>query len=455
MTSLPTVPALSGEEKIYRVGTLTYTPHQLYVLFFWLMWNDFTITLIEQVGNLTGFLCKDYGATNEELAIFGSISGLLTVWLNPVCSTWSDRTRTRYGRRRPFIFLATPVFAFFLMITPYMPDLCHAVERHPWGAALIHHSPVKGELLFIFTCGLFAGIFNAMVLAIFSYLYWDVVPAIVLGRFNALARIITSLAGFVWGFFFFGLGEHHMKAVFVGVSIFCLVFYMISTWQVKEGAYPSVDPHEKGGIFAPIRAYCVECFSQPYFLWIFFGFAIYQLNNLAIQYQVFYLHYTLNLSLDSIGKMKSLPVLVTVALAFFLGTITDKFNPVRLLAPSYVLWGLFNFAGYFLIQGQWSLLLITTGTSLMMAMAGIATAALIPLIYPREKLGQYCSASALSQQVVCALIGPVMGSIFDHTSNRVAFLWSADFLFGAALIFRKVHANWEKRHGRVPAPHAG
>ena len=75
MTSPPAVSTPPGEEKIYRVGTLTYTQHQLYVLFFWLMWNDFTITLIEQVGSLTGFLCKDYGATNEELESLGRAIG--------------------------------------------------------------------------------------------------------------------------------------------------------------------------------------------------------------------------------------------------------------------------------------------------------------------------------------------------------------------------------------------
>jgi MFS family permease len=390
------------------------------------------------VGGLVGFLYKDYSASNTEIATFGSITSLLSVWLNPVCSTWSDRMRTRYGRRRPFILLATPFFALFLMLMPYMPDFFRWIDQYPVAARLFDLVPVRGEVMCIFICGLAAGAFNAMVLAIFSYLYWDVVPVVVLGRFNALGKIVTGVAVFLWNFFFFGLGQYHMKGVFIGVSIFCLLFYMISTWQIKEGDYPPVDPHTKGGIFAPIRAYCVECFSQPYFLWIFLGFTLYQINNLGNQYQGFYLFYNLGLSMDVIGKMRAVPLILAIVLAFVIGTMTDKFNPVRLLTPTYLVF-----------------LVIATGTTIMSTTAGIVTAALMPRIYPMEKLGQYCSASALSQQVACALVGPAMGRLFDCTSNRFGFLWSADFLFAAALVFQRVQSNWKKRHGHAPHPHAG
>ena len=456
MSSPTASPALPEKvEKIYQVGTLRYTQQDIYVLFFWLMWNDFTITLLEQVHFLVAFLYKDYGASNAQIATFGSIAGLIGMWINPWCSTWSDRARTKYGRRRPFIFFATPFFALFLMLIPFMPEFYRTLAQFPLAAGLFDLIPIKGEVLFIFICGFVAGCFNSMVLAIFSYLYWDVVPANLLGRFNALAKIITCLAAFTWNYFFFGLGEHHMKEVFVGVSLFCLVFYLISTWQIKEGEYPPPDEHKKGGGLAPLRAYFVECFGQPYFLWIFLGFALYQLNNLAMQYQNFYMHYDLGLSLDSIGKMRALPLVISMVLAFAIGAMADRFNPVRLLAPAYVIWGAMYLAGYFFVQGQWSFLLLVTGTSLMTTVCSIVTSALTVRIYPIEKLGQFCSASAISQQLLCGLAAPFMGYFFDLTSNRIAFLWSAFFLFAAGFIFLKVYSNWEKRHGHAPLPHAG
>jgi maltose/moltooligosaccharide transporter len=455
MTSPSATSALPEEEKIYRVGTLSYTQHQLYVLFFWLMWNDFTITLLEQVGTLVKFLYKDYGASNTEIATFASISGLITMWINPWCSTWSDRTRTKYGRRRPFVFFATPFFALFLMLIPYMPGFYHHLAHYPLFAGIFQRLPIRGEFIFIFICNFMAGAFNAMVLAIFSYLYWDVVPPNVLGRFNALAKIITSLATFVFRFFFFGMAEHHMRAVFVGISIFCLVFYLISTWQIKEGEYPPPDEHKKGGRLAAIRAYFVECYSQPYFLWIFAGFVLYQVGNQSGGFQVFYLHYDLGYSLDSIGKMSAWPLLVSLVLAYPIGSMIDKWNTVRLITPACLVWGLVCFIGYFLVSGPWSYLAFGTAQSVVQVFWSILVAAVTVRLYPMEKLGQFCSAAAIAEQLICALVGPGMGYFFDRTSNHNAFLWQACFLFGAALVFRKVYFNWKKRHGHAPIPHAG
>ncbi|HEY8966631.1 MAG TPA: MFS transporter, partial [Candidatus Methylacidiphilales bacterium] len=145
------------------------------VLFFWLMWNDFSILLIEQLTSLTGILFKDHGASNVQIAFFGSLSGLVSMWLNPWFSTWSDRLRTPYGRRRPFLLVATPLFALSLMTIPFMPDFYHGIARHGCVAAVMAHVPIDGAVLFIGIACFVSGFFNAIVLALFSYLYWDVV----------------------------------------------------------------------------------------------------------------------------------------------------------------------------------------------------------------------------------------------------------------------------------------
>ena len=95
----------------YSVGTLRYDKRGLWLLFFWLMWNDFSITLLEQVTGLTRILMRDRAASFTLMAAFGTVGGILGMWINPFFSTWSDRLRTRFGRRRPFLLIATPLFA--------------------------------------------------------------------------------------------------------------------------------------------------------------------------------------------------------------------------------------------------------------------------------------------------------------------------------------------------------
>ena len=451
MTSLPA----SAEPKIFRVGTLRYNRNQLFVLFFWLMWNDFSIMLIEQLTSLTNVLFRDHGATNTEIAIFGSLGGFISMWVNPWFSTWSDRLRSRHGRRRPFLLIATPFFAFFLMTIPFMPGLYHRIALHPAVVLVMSHLPIDGVVLFIGVASFVAGFFNAMVLAIFSYLYWDVVPGEVMGRFSSLSKIVTALAGFVWSFFLFGLGQHHMKALFVWVSVFCLAVYLLSVWRIKEGESPPPQASEGGGLFHAIRTYCVECFSESYYLWIFAGFTLGQLGNLGNQYQFFYLHYDLGLDLDSIGKMRSLPNLVAIALGFAMGSLTDRLKPVRLMAPVSLFWAATNVTSYFLIHDKWTFLIGNGLTTLAIFAYGILYGALIAELFPREKLGQFCSANAISQQLICNGLNIFVGMFFDAIHfNRLGFLWSAFFEAASAVIFIKVYLNWKARSALPPVPRA-
>ena len=443
------------EPGTFAVGTLRYTKPGLYVLFFWLMWNDFSITLLEQVHNLTGFLLKDLGASYTEIASIGTI-GLIGLWINPVFSVWSDRCRSRWGRRRPFLFALTPLLAATLMITPYMPGLYTHLHRVPQAAAILDRIPMSGPILFIAAASVCMGLFNAMLLTVFSYLYWDVVPESVLGRFSAMSKIATALAAFVWSFYVFGYGEHHAKAVYVGVSLFCLVVYLVSVWRIKEGDYPPPDVHQKGNLLAPIRAYFVECYSKPYFLWIFAAFTLIQIGNLGNEYRGYYLHYDLKLNLDEIGKASAMPQLVVMLLGLGVGSLADRLKPVRLTAPALLFWALTNVGAYFFVHDQFSYLIWFTLINLAIFAQGVLYGALVPELYPREKLGQFCSASATMAIVVSGLIKTFVGMLFDYIHyNRFCFLWSAIFEFLSVLVFLKVYANWKRNQGQIPVPHSG
>ena len=459
--SLPATPGATGVASppklhpAFEVGTLRYTKQGLVILFFWLMWNDFSIMLLEQVGSLTKFLMRDLGATYTEIATIGTF-GLIGLWINPVFSVWSDRHRGRMGRRRPFLFATTPFLAFFLMITPWMPDFYRYLAKFPLGAAILSHIPMNGPILFISIASVLMGLFNTMVLTVFSYLYWDVVPEIVLGRFSALSKVATALASFLWLFFFFGYGEHHMKGVYLGVSMFCLAVYLTSVWRIKEGEYPPPDEHKKGGIMAPVRAYIVECYSKPFYLWIFAAFTLAQIGNLGNDYRDYYLHYDLKLNLDQIGKASAIPQVLIMIIGFGVGTMADRLKPVKLMPHLTFLWALTLIGSYFFVHDQLSWLIWFTLINLAIFAQGVLYGALIPELYPREKLGQFCSAAATMTAVVTGVSRPFVGMFFDYIHyTRFSFLWSAFFNILSGILFMKVYANWRKLQGHVPVPHGG
>ena len=457
----PTSPVVSlTGQRIWSIGTLRYDQRQLVILFFWLMWNDFSIMLIESVTSLTQVLYQDNGATFTQMAWFTSIAGYLTMWINPWCSTWSDRFRSRWGRRRPFLFVCVPLFALGIVTLPYMPQIGHAAMHFAPVATLVHRLGLTAPVLFIGVASLLAGICNAMVMAIFSYLYFDVVPEPVMGRFQSMTKVVGIAATLIWSFFIYGQAENHIKTVYVGTAVFCLFVYLISTWQIKEGAYPPPDAHRKGGGFAPIRAYFVECFSDPFYLWIFAAFALYNINGVSNQVQFAYIHYDLGMDLKTIGQINGWASLITLvlglALGFFFGSLMDWLKPVRMMAPIYTLWAITKLGGFVFIHGPDSFLAWLAVNNVCGFAVGVVQAAIIIEVFPREKLGQFCSANALTILIVTNTATILCAKFFDYLKNdRAAFLWQATFLLAGALTFLKVHANWKKRRGQVPVPHAG
>jgi maltose/moltooligosaccharide transporter len=448
--------AASQTEIIYSVGTLRYNKRQLFVLFFWLMWSGIGFNLVEDISSLNSIMMRDLGATFTQMALLGSLGGFITPFINPWISTWSDRHRSPYGRRRPFIFATVCLYAIATIPVPFMPDLFNYLQHFPAMGRLFSYIPINGAVFLIGVCGFFSGLFNAAFLTASCYLAWDVVPENVLGRFNSIWSNVGMLAAFVWSFWIYGQAEHHMKEVYVGLGIVSLVIYLISVWQVKEGEYPPPDEHKKGGILAPIRAYIVECFSSKYFLWIFAANLFYQLGNRGNWYQFNFLHYDLKLSLGDIGWADGLGRLAAsgfgLILGFYLGSITDRLKPVRIIAAVMILRAMVPLWGYFCIHDKQSYLIMVCMGNMMGFVYSVVFGAFTVEIFPRDKLGQFCSAQALFYQFVSNVTDPLVGMLFDHLkNNRFAYIWTDFFYILAGLTYLKVYYNWKEKRGIAPA----
>ncbi len=442
----------------FSVGTLTYDKRGLWLVFFWLMWNDFSITLLEQVTSLTGILMRDRGASYTLMATFGTAGGLLGMWINPFFSTWSDRLRTRFGRRRPILLIATPFFAVSLCAIAFMPDLYHFLMRYDLAAAILNRIPVNGEVLFIGLASIVSGLFNGVVLAIFSYYYWDVVPEIVLGRFNSLAKIITVLACMVWSFFVVGYAEHHTKTVYIGVSIFCLSVYLLSVWRVKEGEYPPPEARKTTNPLEPIFDYFKDCFSKPYYLWIFVGTLFFQLGNQGNNFQLFYLRYDLGMDLATTGWINGVGLTATtifgLLLGYSTGSLIDRLKPIRVIPVTFFIWAFLTFISFFIVRDKTTAAIMAAFININMFPFGVAVGAVTVELFPREKIGQFCSAQAFFYQTIIMVLNPLaISPFFDWLKfNRGGYLWTAFFYLLAGLVTVKVYYNWKRKQENASDP---
>lgn len=460
MSSSPGQAIAPQSGAIYAVGTLRYNKRQLVWLFIWLMWTGIGFALVEDIGSLNGILMRDFGATFTQMALLGSIGGFIGPFLNPWISTWSDRHRGRYGRRRPFIFATVPLYACTTMAIPFMPDLFYYLQHFPTLVRVFSHIPMNGPAFMIGFCGFFAGLFNTAFCTAACYLAWDVVPENVMGRYNSISANVGVLVAFVWSYWIYGQAQHHMKEVYVGVGSVSLLIYLISVWKVKEGEYPPPDEHKKGGALAPFRAYIVECYSEGYYLWIFGGTLLFYLGGMGGWYQFNYLHYDLKLELGDLGWAYGLARLVTsgfgLLLGFYVGMMTDRLKPVRIMGTLVLIRALVPLWGYFFIHDKHTYLIMVCMGNVLNFIYGIVVGAFTVEVFPREKLGQFCSAQAFLYQFICNVINTPLAMIFDYLkNNRLGYLWTVFFYILSGLTFLKVYFNWKQRHGRTMVPHAG
>ena len=129
--------------------------------------------------------------------IFSSLPAALGMIIGPVISFKSDRLRSRWGRRIPFLIAPVPL----IVVSTVGLALCPV-----FGVHLSHflgpYSPgVNGSVVILM--GIFWVMFEISIIisyAVFGGMINDVVPQEVVGRFFGLFRAVSLIAGILFFF---------------------------------------------------------------------------------------------------------------------------------------------------------------------------------------------------------------------------------------------------------------
>src|SRR5437667_10389890 len=105
-SAAPASPQQVPQSKTWRVGTLIYDRRGLFNVFFWMLWGDFILNIMDSgVGqNIATILLDKHGASK---LVIGLVNGtgvqIISTIMVVIISTWSDRHRSWLGRRMPFM----------------------------------------------------------------------------------------------------------------------------------------------------------------------------------------------------------------------------------------------------------------------------------------------------------------------------------------------------------------
>lgn len=431
--------------KEWRAGTLVYTLAGLVALFAWLLLGDFALQLKDRSDTVTAqIVLKKFEATNFLIGlIIGSIPAAIGMIIGPIVAVKSDRFRSRWGRRIPFLLVPLPIVVLAMVGLATSPQLGGLLNE--W---LGPRSP-GFTMCVLIAFSLFWVTFefaSTIVVIMYNGLINDVVPAAVIGRFFGFFRMVSLLVGIFFNTVLIKHVEAHFFWIFIGTGLVYGIGFVLMCIMVKEGEYP--DPEPIDGTNRPsriqeIRAYLRECFATPFYLWLFAGlifcsFAFTPVNSFSI----FYAN-SLGLSNEIYGRYVAASFVISFGLAYFLGSLADRFHPLRLgiiCIFLYMLVSLFGavFATTPTLFGVAFLAHTVISGTYFTSMASIGQR-----LYPRLKFAQFASAAGLLSAASGLMLPPTMGFILDASGNayRLTFVAGAIFsclgLAALCIVYRK------------------
>ncbi|OHB53901.1 MAG: hypothetical protein A2Y12_09405 [Planctomycetes bacterium GWF2_42_9] len=433
---------------LYSVGTLVYSRASLFTLFAWLLWGNFIFTIMSSVmPYLLPILLKGHGASNKQIAFLGSTIYMLTnMILNPILGYRSDRYRSRWGRRRPFILWTTPFVTVFMALIPFAPEILAFFSKNSAIAQLLSYSPIT-PLILVF--GLFIisfQFFEMFVASVYYYLIPDVVPKSLLGRFYGLFQLFSALGSLIFNYFLYGLATNYMNLLFVGIAVVYGLTMMVVCWRVKEGEYPPPPQEKQGRFWSGINNYVRECFGTSYFWWVHLAKACVVWFGISGIFMVFFYRNEMGFSLDGFGKLMALGNVLSFLIVFPAGLFLDKLGSHKMLIFTQLLCTIICVLAFFTINTKWLAgFWLIAFSCICLTLPQLVTRKWSADIYPPELYGQFASASAIFSSVGSVGLSLLCGVIMDWlNAYRFFWLWSAFFAFLGAVLGLVVYLKAEK-----------
>jgi MFS family permease len=246
----------------------------------------------------------DHANKARDLAIVFAITSIFSTLTTPIAGALSDRTRTRFGRRAPWIFAGSVVGALCLAAVSQMTAL--------WTITL-------------FWVGATVAL-NSMQAAI---------TTVVADRFEESERGVASgfvgagmTSGCTIGIVVAGLAAPHFTVAYIGfglvVAIACTTFVVINPEpKIAHSPAPPFKP------LAFLSNFWVSPRKHPDFAWAFLGrFTIYMGYQAIVTYLLYilqdYIHLSIEQSNRTIATLSSITFVALIISALSSGYISDR-----------------------------------------------------------------------------------------------------------------------------------
>ena len=362
---------------------------------------EFERQILEAGGTLpaiTGF------ALAPALAMFiMTWDNIINVFVQPWVGERSDRTRNRFGRRKPWILLGVPIAVIGFVMIPFAQT-------------------ALAMAAFILITNIGMALFRSPTVAWLG----DLFPANDRSKANGIINLMGGVGGllafFGGGFLYEAVGP---AAPFIGGAVLMIVATGIAVWRVREPARIDVEAPDTSGVLANLRQVWQK--QDKSGIWVLGAILLWFMAYNAIEaglssFAVFTLGISPGMAAIYAGS---------VTISFIAFAVPAGLLGTRIGRRSTILIGLTGLVfllllGYFLIQDA------TTFIIAMILMGGfwaLVNVNSLPLVYDygdERKIGAYTGLYYFASQSA-AILGPTLGGItVESLGNQYRWL----FLFG-------------------------
>lgn len=401
----------------------------LLALFFWLLVGDLGLAIRDRSALPTGLeLLRRSGVSDTATSLLlSTVPAALSVLLAPLVGYHSDRYRSAYGRRRPFIAVAAPIGTaamIGLACSPWLGPMLHT--------ALGGWSPgLASARLMVF--GLFWTVFECAaitVAALFAGLVNDVVPRGLLGRFYGCLRVVSLSLGIAFNSWVFELTDHYLYEILFGIGIAFGLPLLIMCATVREDPQPATGAPRRAGWLVP-RAHVLECFRQRRFWWICAAFML--ASSTFNPFNTFYLHYAqaLGVSKATLGSLTAYGYVSSMITAFGIGWLVDRYGALRVASTIMAIYLLNCAAGYVLVDGPAAFGVFYVGHVVVSGAYFTAAASLPMALFAKDTFVQYNSTKDLMSACAAIVVSAAQGPLLDWSGHdyRLTLLSATVFSF--------------------------
>lgn len=408
---------------------LRYTLWGLAAVVCGLLIGELGIAMRERWALPTGLVVlRRYGASDTTISLLlSTLPALISVFVVPRIGYYSDHFRSRWGRRRPFLLAASALGAVAMVCVAFSPWFAQATH-----AAMGSWSPGAAVLGIAWFC-LFWTVFDCAAItttALYNGLVNDVIPRGFVGRFYAVFRIVGLSVAIGFNTSVFALTDAYLFEILLAIA---LIFgFAIPAMCAMTPEHPLA---EDAPAAPPPTLHATWPQLEASFLW---KCGMFMLAAVTFSpFNTFSQSYAqdLGISIAELGKLTAAAYAVSIATAFGVGWLADRFGAVRVSAVLMAGYSAIALSGYLLVHDADSFRYFFLAHVLMSGAYFTAAASMPMELFPRRDFVRFNSSKDILVAFAIIAVSTTQGPVLDLSGHDYQLTLLSAALFSTLCLF--------------------